>query len=142
MVSFSTEVYFTGSTAEIRTALNWLEADLTKANKNRDQRPWIIFLTHHPIYCSVESADCTTKASIIRDGVMDANNKTWGGLEDILLKHKVDIYMRYVRINHNIVVSLIIEIIVVMYIIMNEHTLFQKISALLPLTIMLPVSFK
>ncbi|KAI7890591.1 Metallo-dependent phosphatase-like protein [Mucor mucedo] len=93
LVSFSTEVYFTGSTAEIRTALNWLEADLTKANKNREERPWIIFLTHHPIYCSVVSADCTTKASIIRDGVIGANNRTWGGLEDILLKHKVDIYM-------------------------------------------------
>lgn len=98
LVSFSTEIYFTGSTEEIRTALNWLEADLTKANQIRDQRPWIIFLTHHPIYCSVVSADCTTKAATIRDGIADANNQTWGGLEDILLKYKVDIYMRYVQI--------------------------------------------
>lgn len=93
LVSFSTEVYFTGTPAEIQTAINWLEADLTKANKNRAERPWIIFLTHHPIYCSVTSNDCTTNADIIKNGPA---NTTGQGIEDILLKHNVDIYMRYI----------------------------------------------
>jgi hypothetical protein len=96
LVSFSTEVYFTGTPGEIETATNWLEADLTEANKNRDQRPWIIFLTHHPIYCSAPSSDCTTKAATIRNGPVGVNNQTSGGIEEILLKHNVDIYMRYI----------------------------------------------
>lgn len=96
LVSFSTEVYFSDNKDEIKTALNWLEKDLTEANKNRAERPWIILLTHHPIYCSIISSDCTTKASMIRDGIIDGNNKKWGGIENILLKHRVDIYMRFV----------------------------------------------
>jgi hypothetical protein len=94
LVSFSTEVYFTGTTEEIQTAVNWLDADLREANKHRHTRPWIIFMTHHPIYCSVTSSDCTTKAATIKNGPVDPNtNLTWGGLEELLLKHKVDIYM-------------------------------------------------
>ncbi|KAI8078095.1 Metallo-dependent phosphatase-like protein [Gilbertella persicaria] len=93
LVSFSTEIYFTGTPDEIKTAIHWLDADLTKANQHRHQRPWIIFLTHHPIYCSVNSTDCTTKANKIRNGVVDpVSNQTWGGLEDLLLKHQVDLY--------------------------------------------------
>jgi hypothetical protein len=94
LVSFSTEIYSTGTLPEVQTAINWLDADLTEANKQRSERPWIVLLTHHPIYCSAPSTDCTTKAAIIRDGVVDANNQTFGGIEDVLLKHNVDLYMR------------------------------------------------
>ncbi|KAI8645371.1 Metallo-dependent phosphatase-like protein [Parasitella parasitica] len=94
LVSFSTEVYFTGTTEEIQTAVNWLNADLEEANKHRRTRPWIIFLTHHPIYCSMDSSDCSTRAATIKNGPVDPNtNLNWGGLEDIMLKHKVDVYM-------------------------------------------------
>lgn len=94
LVSFSTEVYFTGTTEEIQTAVNWLDDDLREANKHRHTRPWIIFLTHHPIYCSLNRTDCTTKAATIKNGPVDLNtNLTWGGLEDLMLNHKVDIYM-------------------------------------------------
>lgn len=87
LVSFSTEIFFTGSPGEVDYAVNWLKSDLSKANKDRAERPWIIFLTHHPIYCSGNSSDCTTKAATIKDSI-----------EDILLKYKVDIYMRYAHI--------------------------------------------
>lgn len=98
LVSFSTEVYFSNNKDEIQTAINWLEKDLTEANQNRAERPWIILLTHHPIYCSVSSSDCTTKAAIIRDGILDKKkNQRFGGIENILLKHRVDIYMRFVN---------------------------------------------
>jgi hypothetical protein len=94
LVSFSTEVYFEGSDNEILTAIHWLEQDLTEANKHRAERPWIVFLTHHPIYCSVDSTDCTSKAATIKSGPTNLNNETWGGIEDILLKHNVDVYLR------------------------------------------------
>lgn len=96
VVSFSTEVYFTGTPDEIKTAVNWLNDDLTQANKDRAERPWIIFLTHHPIYCSIDSTDCTTKADTIKYGLVNSeNDEKLSGIEDILLKHKVDIYLRY-----------------------------------------------
>ncbi|KAG1467160.1 hypothetical protein G6F56_004568 [Rhizopus delemar] len=92
LVSFSTEIYFEGSDDEIKTGINWLEADLTEANKHRHERPWIIVMTHHPMYCSIASSDCTTNAEKIRNGP-GFNSQSGGGIEDILLKHKVDIYM-------------------------------------------------
>ncbi|RCH96017.1 hypothetical protein CU097_011539 [Rhizopus azygosporus] len=92
LVSFSTEIYFEGSEQEIQTGINWLEADLKEANKHRDKRPWIIVMTHHPMYCSANSTDCTTKAATIRNGP-GQNNQTWGGIEDILLKYNVDIFL-------------------------------------------------
>lgn len=94
LVSFSTEVYFEGSDDQIRTAINWLDADLEHANKNRKQRPWIVLITHHPVYCSSSDDDCTTSADLIRNGPYASDNKTrWGGLEPLLLKHKVDVYL-------------------------------------------------
>lgn len=93
LVSFSTEIYFEGSEQEIQTGINWLEADLKEANKHRDKRPWIIVMTHHPMYCSANNTDCTTKAATIRNGP-GQNNQTWGGIEDILLKYNVDIFLR------------------------------------------------
>ncbi|KAI9261716.1 Metallo-dependent phosphatase-like protein [Sporodiniella umbellata] len=91
LISFSTEVYFTGNKDEIQTGLNWLEADLIEANKHRDERPWIIFLTHHPIYCSTPSLDCSLKAKRVREGPGLFHRS--GGLEEVLLRHKVDLYM-------------------------------------------------
>jgi len=40
--------------AESLTMINWLREDLEKANQNRENRPWIIMGTHHPLYCSVD----------------------------------------------------------------------------------------
>lgn len=134
LVSFSTEVYFSDNKDEIQTAINWLEKDLAEANRNRLERPWIILLTHHPIYCSIISSDCTTKASMIRDGVTDSNNQTWGGLEKILLKHRVDIYMRFVIawsvLSHYFNFFFFYSA-VVMFIIMKELILYRTISELL-----------
>jgi hypothetical protein len=31
----------------------WLKQDLAKANEEREIRPWIFVLSHHPLYCSV-----------------------------------------------------------------------------------------
>ncbi|KAI7884965.1 Metallo-dependent phosphatase [Lichtheimia hyalospora FSU 10163] len=88
LISFSTEIYFYGTNEEVQTAINWLEADLVQANKHRHQRPWIVLITHHPLYCSVVSEDCTSKAQLIRDGF---NNTGFGALEPLLLKYNVDV---------------------------------------------------
>lgn len=94
LISFSTELYFDGTPEMLQTGLNWLEADLQEANRHREQRPWIVLITHHPVYCSADSEDCTSKAALIRDGPLTADNKThWGGLEELLLKYKVDVYV-------------------------------------------------
>lgn len=88
LISFSTENYFYGTKEEVQTAINWLEADLVEANKHRQQRPWIVLITHHPLYCSVASEDCTSRAQLIRDGF---NNTGFGALEPLLLEYNVDV---------------------------------------------------
>lgn len=94
LVSFSTEVYFTGTEEMIETAINWLNADLEEANKHRDERPFIVVITHHPMYCSAEGKDCTTSAELLREGPLKADNVThYNGLEPVLLKHKVDMLL-------------------------------------------------
>lgn len=95
LVSFSTEVYFDGTDDMILSATNWLDQDLTEANRHRKQRPWIILITHHPVYCSApDSEDCTSKAARIRDGPIDnITQEHFGALEPLLLKHKVDLYL-------------------------------------------------
>lgn len=97
LVSFSSEVFFEmGSYDQIQTALKWLDDDLTRANLNRHERPWIIVMAHRPMYCSPgEHEDCTWKAETMRLGPM-YNGKRTGGLEALLLKHRVDIYLWYV----------------------------------------------
>ncbi|ORY93554.1 Metallo-dependent phosphatase-like protein [Syncephalastrum racemosum] len=94
LVSFSTEVYLTGTEDMIETAVNWLNSDLEKANKQRDERPFIVVITHHPLYCSSQGSDCTTTAKMLREGPLKADNVTrHDGLEPILLKHKVDMLL-------------------------------------------------
>ncbi|XP_032237030.1 acid phosphatase type 7 [Nematostella vectensis] len=46
-VAFDTEVFnYFSDVGQIQRQLNWLEADLAKANTNRDKRPWIVSLAH------------------------------------------------------------------------------------------------
>lgn len=46
---------------------------MAEANKNRDKRPWIVALSHHPLYCSVDwngvkdsKKDCRHQPAILR----------------------------------------------------------------------------
>ncbi|RMX42635.1 hypothetical protein pdam_00010287 [Pocillopora damicornis] len=46
-VAFDSEVYYYYSNkGQIQRQLNWLEADLIKANQNRERTPWIVSLAH------------------------------------------------------------------------------------------------
>lgn len=52
-VAFDTEVYnYYSDPGQIQRQLNWLEADLEKANQNRDKRPWIVSLAHKSYFMS------------------------------------------------------------------------------------------
>ncbi|XP_035729511.1 acid phosphatase type 7-like [Vespa mandarinia] len=71
----------------------WLDKDLEAANRpeTRAQRPWIVTFGHRPMYCSNANADdCTNHQSLVRVGLPLLN---WFGLEDLFLKHKVDLML-------------------------------------------------
>lgn len=54
-IMFNTEPLTSSSRPmEILTEMNWLRKDLEKANENREIRPWIVFLSHHPLYCAID----------------------------------------------------------------------------------------
>ncbi|KAI8579348.1 hypothetical protein K450DRAFT_242849 [Umbelopsis ramanniana AG] len=98
IVAWSSEGAFEGSTNEILTSLNWLENDLKEANRNRKVRPWIIVLGHRPMYCTSFSSPtdgtCITETQTIREGLVDpATNTRQHGVEALLKKYKVDIYL-------------------------------------------------
>lgn len=55
--------------------LEWLEADLIQANKDRAQRPWILAQAHRPIYQG-----------------NSVNKDYQAAVEDLFLTYKVDVY--------------------------------------------------
>ena len=60
--------------------LDWLNQDLSAANQNRQEKPWIVALTHRPLYCSSQgSDDCLY------------NQERFSDFEDLLINQKVDL---------------------------------------------------
>jgi len=85
-ISVSTEIYF-DFPYMISDQYNWLDQDLTKANNNRTNAPWIIVYGHKPLYCSDDVGDCGSNAELVRNGP-----KNEMGLESLFYKHGVDFY--------------------------------------------------
>lgn len=68
-VSYSSEVFFTLGGTLVQTQYDWLVNDLSKANQNRREQPWIIAYGHRPMYCSAGTGDdCTMNSSLVRTG--------------------------------------------------------------------------
>lgn len=89
-VAISTELYFGvsgGPDGTLAAMYEWIEADLTKANNNRANVPWIVVHGHRAIYCS-GGHDCDDQATTVRDGL----NGTYG-MEEMFFKHGVDLYV-------------------------------------------------
>lgn len=90
-VMIDTEVYFFNSAEVIENQLNWLKADLEKANKNRGIRPWLIVLGHRALYCSINNLvpvsqinpACGSQATLLK-------NK----LEDLMYTNGVDVFFQ------------------------------------------------
>ncbi|GAN08506.1 conserved hypothetical protein [Mucor ambiguus] len=95
LISFATEVFFEGSDAQVQTSLQWLENDLIKASRRRAKVPWIIVIGHRPLYCSILSnPDCKENAETLRFG-----HSKQQGLESLLVKYNVDMYLWQVTCN-------------------------------------------
>jgi len=75
---------------EAKVQTEWLKQDLEEANRNRELRPWVIAMSHHPLYCSVnwrkpveDNGDCLGDPIVLR-----------GELEDLFYKNKVDLFFQ------------------------------------------------
>ncbi|CAM9492813.1 unnamed protein product, partial [Hapterophycus canaliculatus] len=64
----------------------WLKEDLTKANQERDVRPWIVVSGHRPMY-STEKSDSEGLTS------SGHSNRIRKAFEPIFDENKVDVYM-------------------------------------------------
>jgi hypothetical protein len=63
--------------------LQWLEADLQRADQMRDKWPWLVMINHKPLYCSNTyryPTDCTAW-------------QTMGAIDDLLFKYQVDLWI-------------------------------------------------
>ncbi|KAK5986130.1 Purple acid phosphatase [Trichostrongylus colubriformis] len=90
-VIFSTEFYFSTEYgwSQILNQWNWLIEDLSKANDNRANVPWILTFGHRPMYCSdFDGDDCTKYESIIRTGLPKTHAY---GLEKLFYEYGVDV---------------------------------------------------
>jgi len=94
-VAIDTEAYFFQN-FNIQYHYEWLENDLKKANKNRAITPWIIVFGHRPLYCTTSPGDiddCGKKATLLRDGYMFPDGYLRFGLEELLYKYGVDLFL-------------------------------------------------
>jgi 3',5'-cyclic AMP phosphodiesterase CpdA len=92
-VAVSTEAYFfPAQMTSIPAQWQWLDAELARANAQRDAYPWLVVYGHRPMYCSdrdsSDYSDCTADTDLVRDGLLGR----WG-LEDLLYKYGVDLYL-------------------------------------------------
>jgi hypothetical protein len=90
----STEAYWIVSNATGESLagaqFRWLDADL--AAVDRAATPWVIVMGHRSLYCSCDD-DCTFGATWIREGVAGANGSRSFGMEQLLVKHGVDLWL-------------------------------------------------
>ena len=91
IIMMNTECYLYYELDVIENQLNWLKNDLKEANLNRQLRPWLIVLSHHPLYCSVNyripllksNGDCGEEAILLQEN-----------LEHIFYENGVDLYFQ------------------------------------------------
>ena len=86
-ISYSSEVFFSGSNETQKAQADWLRADLAAANKRRDSVPWVVAYGHRPMYCSnADGDDCTKSGSLTRAGLEDIFHK--GGVDLVFEAHE------------------------------------------------------
>ena len=94
VVSVTNEFYFFHGKylqKELRRQHQWLEADLAHANQEtqRRRRPWILVLSHRPMYCSSAEAAYQWEQPVVRDGLPGSVE----GMEQLMQRHNVDLYV-------------------------------------------------
>ena len=93
IIALNAEAYFYLPSECAQTQYNWLENDLKEANSKREEVPWIVVLTHKPLYCQVDfrrpmeessafkcNYDCDHECKLLR-----------GEWEDLFYKYSVDV---------------------------------------------------
>jgi hypothetical protein len=90
-ITISSEIYFYYPNL-VAAQWNWLQADLQAANQNRSNAPWVIVNAHRGLYCSCDS-DCDSDAQLMRAGVRQSNGKYLYGVEQLLYKYGVDLWL-------------------------------------------------
>ena len=90
IVSMTTEFYFYPKfgTEQLQSQYNWLISDLKEANRQRSVRPWIILLSHHPMYCSAHGKSAQADHDVVRKGYQGRF-----GVEKLLHDYNVDLYI-------------------------------------------------
>uniref|UniRef100_A0A0B7ASY5 Purple acid phosphatase n=1 Tax=Arion vulgaris TaxID=1028688 RepID=A0A0B7ASY5_9EUPU len=85
LISYSTEVFYSGNTKLVSSQHDWLIKDLKAANANRNTVPWIIAFGHRPMYCTFEDPNlaCNLKT-----------NSEKSELEDIFYHYGVDVVLQ------------------------------------------------
>ena len=84
-VVYNTQFYFENDAAMIKKQYEFLEQDLAKANRNRQNRPWIVGMGHQPFYCNRLDLQCTFQG---RHRPLFTNSFQ---LEELFYKHGVDV---------------------------------------------------
>lgn len=90
IVMMNTEVYLSSGMRQQKiNQLNWLLEDLSKANEERDIRPWLIVMSHHPLYCSIDYT-----LDELNEDCWDDANTLKAELEDLFYEQKIDVYFQ------------------------------------------------
>ncbi|KAI6217041.1 Purple acid phosphatase [Aphelenchoides fujianensis] len=91
-VAFSTEIYYSyNADDQLKAQFNWLKEDLTAANRNRAQVPWIVAMGHRPMYCTtfdILFSECNSADVRFRVGM--GKNKDYA-LEPLFFNQGVDL---------------------------------------------------
>jgi hypothetical protein len=80
-ILLNTNVFIYGTEEEKTTQLNWLTQELKKAQENRDKNPWVVVLSHQPLYCFYEVGnshsefDCVKQTGKLRKFLEEPYNK-------------------------------------------------------------------
>ena len=119
-ITINTNVLNIGTEDEIDVMLEWLEQDLAESNNNREKRPWIVVMSHHPLYCShnpdeksiddcvedtlhmrmyLEEIYHTYRVDLVLQGHMHNYERDQGVYKDQLVNSEVDTQNMHVNMN-------------------------------------------
>lgn len=91
-IFYNTELFFYGEVQQQDLMIQWLIEDLTEANQNREDIPWIVVMSHKPLYCSTDpkySWDDSDHSNNIN--CYKQSKFTRSKVEEIFYSHKVDL---------------------------------------------------
>ena len=83
-VVFTTEFWFSEYTHLLDPQLTWLTSALTRSTEDISQYPWLIVMTHRPLYCcqKAKKSDCNADAEVLQEA-----------LEKLIYDSDVDLYI-------------------------------------------------